>query len=94
MWIWISNLAPPLRNLYIGVCYFPPASSHFSIHSDSVGDPYQDLHVGITQYSTVGKVIHLDDFNAYTRALQIPLHDHSDDVFCIQEIDPKSVPLH
>jgi hypothetical protein len=58
------------------------------------GDPFIDLYVDITQYSTVGEVILLGDFNSCTRALQIPLHDRSEDVFCIQEIDPESVGLH
>jgi hypothetical protein len=39
-------------------------------------------------------VILLGDFNSRTRSLQNPLHDQSDDMFCIQEIDPKSVGLH
>ena len=36
----------------------------------------------------------MGDFNACTRDLQIPLHDHSKDVFCTQGIDPVSISLH
>ena len=57
MWVWIHGLSPLPRDIYIAVCYFPPALSHFAIHSDPVGDPYLDLYVGIIQYSLAGEVI-------------------------------------
>ena len=41
----------------------------------------------------MGEVILLGDFNARTRALQIPLHESSEDMFYIQEIDPDSAGL-
>jgi hypothetical protein len=93
MWIRLSGFTSLPRDIYVAVCYFPPISSQFAIHSDSDGDPYLDLYVGIIQYSTMGDIILLGDFNARTRALQIPLHDRSEDVFCIQETDPDSVGL-
>jgi hypothetical protein len=92
MWIRLSGFSLP-RDIYMAVCYFPPMSSQFAIHSDSDGDPYMDLYASIIQYSMMGDVILLGDFNARTRALQIPLHDRSEDVFCIQETDPDSVGL-
>jgi hypothetical protein len=94
MWIQISVGVSPPRDIYIAVCYFPPTSSPFSIHNGSNGDPFIDLYTDITQYSVVGEVILLGDFNARTRDLQIPLHDRSEDVFCTQGIDPDSVGLH
>ena len=36
----------------------------------------------------------MGNFNARTRDLQIPLHDRSDDVLCIEGLDPVSVGLH
>ena len=57
-------------------------------------DPFIDLYVDISQYSTVGKVILLSDLNACTRALYIPLHDLLEDMLSIREIDAKSMGLH
>jgi hypothetical protein len=93
MWIRISIRVSPPRDIYIAVCYFPPASSPFSIHNGSNGDPFIDLYTGITQYSVVGEVILLGDFNAHTKDLQVPLHYQSEDVLCTQGIDQDSVGL-
>jgi hypothetical protein len=75
MWVRVRARVTPPRDIYIAVCYFPPASSSFAIHNDFNGDPFIDLYTGITQYSVVGEVILLVDFNARTRDLQTPLHD-------------------
>ena len=64
------------------------------MHNGPDGAPFVDLYVDIAQYSTVGEVILLGDFNSRTRALQIPLHNWFEDVYCIQEIDPESVGFH
>jgi hypothetical protein len=85
---------PLSRDIYIIVCYFPPASSSFFVHNDFDGDPYIDLYIGITQYLEIGEVILLVDFNAHTIALQIPLHDLSEDAFCTHEMDLKTMELH
>jgi hypothetical protein len=53
-------------------------------------DPFIDLYVGFTQYSTVREVILLGDSNYCTRSIQIPLHDRLKDMFYMQEIDPTS----
>jgi hypothetical protein len=94
MWVQVRGVSPLPRDIYIAVCYFPPSSSPYAIHNGPDGDPFIDLYVGITQYSTVGEVVLLGDFNSHTKALQIPLHDWLDDMFCIREIDPESVGLH
>jgi len=88
MWIRLNGFTSLPRDIYVVVYYFLPISSQFSVHSDSDGDLYLDLYISIIQYSIMGDIILLGDFNACTRALQIPLHDRSEDVFCIQEIDP------
>jgi hypothetical protein len=92
-WILLNGFPSLPRDIYVAVCYFPPMSSQFSIHSDSSEDPYMDLYASINKYSTMGDVILLGDFNACTRALQIPLHDRSKDMFCIQERNPDLVGL-
>jgi hypothetical protein len=94
MWVRVRARVTPPRDIYIAVCYFPPTSSSFAIHNDFNGDPFIDLYTGITQYSVVGEVILLGDFNTRTRDLQTPLHDRSEDMFCTRGIDPESVGLH
>jgi hypothetical protein len=42
----------------------------------------------------VREVVLLGDFNSYTTALEIPLHNRSNDILCIQEINTESVGLH
>jgi hypothetical protein len=69
-------------------------SSSYAIHNGLDRDSFVDLYADITQYSMVGEVVLLGDFNSCTKALQIPLQNQSDDVFYIQEIDPKLVGLH
>jgi hypothetical protein len=72
----------------------PKASSHFALHRESEGDPFSDLYVDTSHYSTLGEVILLGDFNARTRNLQISLHDRGTDTLCLQELEPESVGLH
>jgi hypothetical protein len=69
MWVRVRAGVTPPRDIYIAVCYFPPASSSFAIHNDFNMDPFIDLYIDITQYSTVGEVILLGNFNAPTRDL-------------------------
>jgi hypothetical protein len=47
MWIRIRGFAPLPRDIYIAICYFPPTSSNFAIHRDSIGDPYLNLYADI-----------------------------------------------
>ena len=93
MWIQIRVSTPPRRDIYIAVCYFPPISSSFSIHS-SDDDPFTDLYSDITKYSVVGDIIIMGDFNAQTRDLQIPIHDRTVDVFYTRGVDPTSMNMH
>ena len=90
MWIRARVGIPPPRDIYIAVCYFPPASSPFDIHDGVERDPYADLYADITKYSVEGEVIIMGDFNARTRDLQVPLHDRSEDEFCTRGIHPFS----
>jgi hypothetical protein len=68
-----------------------PLSSQFSIHGDLDRDLYMDLYASIIQYLMMGDVMLLGHINAHPRSLQIPLHDLSEDVYYIEEIDPHSV---
>jgi hypothetical protein len=83
MWIWVQGVAPLSTGIYIAFCYLPPTFSSYAIRNGLDGDPFIDLYTSITQYSMVGEVILVGDFNSCTKALQIPLHDQLEDVFCI-----------
>ena len=83
MWVRVRGVSLLPRDIYIVVCYFPPASSSYVIHNGCGRDPFVDLYVGIAQRSAVGEVILLGHFNSRTRALQIPLHNQFEDVYCI-----------
>jgi hypothetical protein len=83
MWVRVSGIFPLPRDIFIAVCYFPPTSSPYVIHNGPDGDPFIDLYAGITQYMVVGEVVLLGDFNSRTRALQIPLHDQTNDMLYI-----------
>jgi hypothetical protein len=96
LWVWFHQNNPLLRNIYIAVCYFPPASSHFALHMES--EETLSLTFMLispkSQYSTIREVILLGDFNARTRNLQISLHDRTEDALCLQELEPESMCLH
>jgi hypothetical protein len=83
MWIWVSGISPLSRDIYIVVCYF--SQPHHLLPSIMIPPKTPtNLYIDITQYSTIGEVILLGDFNTRTRALQIPLHNRFEDVFCTQ----------
>jgi hypothetical protein len=94
LWVEILCNNPLLRDIYIAVCYSPKALSHFSLNRESEGDPFSNLYVDTSHYSTLGVVILLGDFNARTRNLQISIHDRGKDTLCHQELEPESVGLH
>ena len=85
MWVHIHQHSPLHQDIYIAVCYFPPASSHFAFR-ESKGDLFLDLYVDISHYSTLREVILLRDFNARTKDLWVPYHDRIEAVLCLQEI--------
>jgi hypothetical protein len=67
MWVRVRGVSPLPRDIYITFYYFPPTSSSYAIHNGLDGDPFIDLYANITQYSTIGEVILLGDFNSHTR---------------------------
>lgn len=90
----LRGVSPSPQEHFYWSSYFPSASSSYAIHNGPNGDPFIDIYADITQLSSVGEVILIGDFNSHTRSLQIPFHNQSEDVFCIQEIDLASVGLH
>lgn len=93
MWIRIRTGAPPLRDIFIAVCYFPPTASPFAIHDGVERDPFTNIYPNITKYSADGEIIIMGDFNARTKDHQVLLHDRSEDVFCTRGVDLASVGL-
>jgi hypothetical protein len=94
LWVQIHRKKPLLRDIYIAVCYFPPALSHFALHRESEEDPFSDLYADTFHYSTLGEVILPGNFNARTKNLKVSLHDKDKDVLCLQELEPESQGLH
>lgn len=50
-------------------------------------------YIDIVQYSTLGDITLLEDFNVCTKAYQIPLHDKYGDAFLLHNIDLDSMDL-
>ena len=70
IWVRVRGVSPLPKDNYIVVCYFPPSSSSYAIHNGIDVDPFFILYDSISQYSIVGEVILLGDFNSCTRALR------------------------
>ena len=93
MWIRIDRGTSLYRDNYISVCYFPPTSSYYAVHSIEGGDPYEDLLEHIARFSSMGDIIILGDFNTQTRDLQPPLHGQRSKPMCMVVSDPHSFGL-
>ena len=63
-YMWIRIKRGDLRELYIAICYFPPAYSRFAPLGES---PYLPLYDDIIRFATMGDIILLGDFNAQTK---------------------------
>lgn len=79
------------RDIFIAVCYFPPTTSPYAIHSLVDGDPFSNLHECILKFSSLGDIIILGDFNAWTRDLQTPQHNRVSNSICTMESNPTSM---
>ena len=73
MWLWIQR--GNRKQLYIVICYFPPAYSRFEPHGES---PYSPLYANILKFCSMGDIILLGDFNAHTKNEQTTLFDTSE----------------
>lgn len=73
--IWISlDRNPPINQLYIAVCYFPPPYSSHAMTSDR-DLPYLDIFLEIYKFSTLGDIQLVDDFNAHIGIAQCSIFD-------------------
>jgi hypothetical protein len=78
LWVKLRASAGFERDVYLGLCYFPPhQSSHYS-HTTSQSDPFENLKEDVDHYSREGHVILAGDFNARTGMLSDCLDDCSD----------------
>jgi hypothetical protein len=67
--VWVRDVSPLPRDIYIVVCYFPSMSSSYAIHNGPDRDLFINLHADIPQYMAVGEVVLLSDFNSCTGPL-------------------------
>lgn len=68
MLIWIRGLAPLPRDIYIVVWGFPQHHINVLFTGTQLVTPYLDLYAGVIQYSVIGEIIFVGNFNACTRA--------------------------
>ena len=80
--MWIRLGLSGDRTIYIALCYFAPSGSIFaSIDQESSStetSPYACLSEEIMEYSTLGEVFLMGDFNARTRSEQCEAYDYED----------------
>ena len=78
--MWIRFELSRDRVIYIALCYFAPMGSSFAITDRELSDPspYACLSEEIIEYSTLGEVFLMGDFNARTRSEQCEAYDLED----------------
>ena len=77
-YMWIRIKRGDLRELYIAICYFPPAYSRFAPLGES---PYLPLYDDIIRFATMGDIMLLGDFNARTKDEQTTMFDTNEAVY-------------
>lgn len=81
-YMWIRLELSRDRTIYIALCYFAPSGSRFASTeqepSSTEASPYTCLSEGIMEYSTLGEVFLMGDFNARTHNEQCEEYDHED----------------
>ena len=77
-YMWICIKRGDLRELYIAICYFPPAYSRFAPLGES---PYLPLYDDIIRFATMGDIILLGDFNARTKDEQTTMFNTNEAVY-------------
>ena len=81
-YIWFRLELSRDRSIYIALCYFAPTGSRFASteqeSSSAEASPYACLSEDIMEYSTLGEVFLMGDFNAHTRSEQCDAYDHED----------------
>lgn len=81
--IWLRLELSHTQIIYIALCYFAPTGSRFALteqqEEGGMGEsPYTCLMEGIMEYSTLGEVFLMGDFNARTRGHQCESYDFED----------------
>ena len=80
--MWIRLELSRDTTIYIALCYFAPTGSRFAStdqeSSSTETSPYACLSKEIMEYSTLGEVFLMGDFNACTRSEQCEAYDHKD----------------
>ena len=80
--MWIRLELSRDKTIYIAFCYFAPSGSRFvstdQESSSTEASPYACLSKEIMEYSTLGEVFLMGDFNARTRSEQCEAYDYED----------------
>ena len=80
--IWLRLELSQAQTIYIALCYFAPTGSRFAMIEHEEGgigeSPYTCLMEGIMEYSTLGEVFLMGDFNARTCGHQCETYDFED----------------
>ena len=88
MWIRIRLLDTQL--IFISVCYFPLDHPSYAHDVTTEGhDPYETLHYGIMEFSMLGDILLLGDFNA--RTCTVGLLNFEDEPILVPELDPTKI---
>ena len=85
-YIWIRVELSQDRTIYIALCYFAPSGSRFAFteperEGEERPSPYTCLSEAIMEYSTLGEVFLMGDFNARTCSDQCETYDTEDTTF-------------
>lgn len=66
------------RDIYMAVCYFPPAHSRYAPQGES---PYMPLYEEIMRYASMGDILLVGDFNARTSQRQSAFYDMEEPIY-------------
>ena len=82
-YLWIRFELSRDRTIYIALCYFAPSGSRFATtarerEGEERPSPYTCLSEDIMEYSTLGEVFLMGDFNARTCSEQCETYDTED----------------
>ncbi|KAH7372891.1 hypothetical protein KP509_17G027200 [Ceratopteris richardii] len=77
-YLWIRLPLSQEHIIFIALCYFAPSSSRFAIIDREEDSPYTCLSEEITEYSALGQVLLMGDFNARTSSDECEIFDAED----------------
>ena len=88
-YMWVRITSETGKPLYIAICYFPPSTSDYAPPKGH--SPFTILNEDIWEFSRIGDVMLVGDFNARTGTGQSTFFDNSKEM--LREVDPKDLEL-